>query len=223
MRYVVAALIGYLLGSVPLALIVARWHGVNLRLTGDGNPGAWNALEQLGAKHAWPAFVGDGAKALVAGLAGRALGGWWVGWVAVTAAMVGHAFPVFAPRRGGKAVMCFAGGAFVLAPLAAGICLLMAGVLAGLKSPECGARLGVFAFPIVQLMSVPVAHVAASGGLMTFIGGLFLLRRGRAGRAIPARVVKRTGSGAAPPGGQPGATATESDAGARSCQPAART
>ncbi len=209
MQYVVAVLIGYLLGSVPLALLVARRHGVNLHHTGDGNPGAWNALEQLGAKHAWPAFVGDGAKALLAGLAGSALGGWWGGWVAVAAAMVGHAFPVFAPRRGGKAVMCFAGGAFILAPLAAGICLVMAAVLAGAKSAGWGARLGVFAFPVVQLMTDPVTHVAATGALMTFIGGLFLLRRGSAGRAIPARVVKRTGSGAAPPGGRPKATARE--------------
>ena len=47
-EYVVAALIGYLLGSIPVALLVARRHGVDLHRTGDGNPGAWNALEQLG-------------------------------------------------------------------------------------------------------------------------------------------------------------------------------
>ena len=63
MDYVLAAIVGYLLGSVPVALLVARAHGVDLRTTGDGNPGAWNALEQLGARRAWPAFAGDGAKA----------------------------------------------------------------------------------------------------------------------------------------------------------------
>ena len=70
MEYVLAAMMGYLLGSVPFALLVARRHGVDLHRTGDGNPGAWNALEQLGARRAWPAFAGDGAKGLVAGLAG---------------------------------------------------------------------------------------------------------------------------------------------------------
>jgi glycerol-3-phosphate acyltransferase PlsY len=60
MGYVAAAIAGYLLGSVPVALLVARHHGVDLYATADGNPGAWNALEQLGARRAWPAFAGDG-------------------------------------------------------------------------------------------------------------------------------------------------------------------
>ena len=37
--------------------------------------------------------------------------------------MVGHAFPVFAGFRGGKAVMTFVGGAFALSPVAALVCL----------------------------------------------------------------------------------------------------
>ena len=118
MEYVLAAMMGYLLGSVPFALWVARRHGVDLYRTGDGNPGAWNALEQLGARRAWPAFAGDAAKGLTAGLTGLALGGWWVAWAGVAGAMVGHALPVFARFHGGKSVMCFVGGAFALSPLA---------------------------------------------------------------------------------------------------------
>ena len=60
MEYVVACLVGYLLGSVPVALLVARRHGVNLYEVGDGNPGAWNALDHLGGRRAWPAVIGDG-------------------------------------------------------------------------------------------------------------------------------------------------------------------
>ena len=37
-----------------------------------------------------------------------------------------------------------------------------------------GARVAVFAFPLVQLVTDPVAHVAATGVLMTFIGVLFI-------------------------------------------------
>ena len=122
-EYVLAAMIGYLLGSVPVALLVGRAHGVDLREAGDRNPGAWNALEQLGARRAWPVFAGDAAKAAVAALAGLALGGWWAAWAAVAGAMLGHAFPVFASFRGGKSIMCFVGGGFVLAPAAA-LCAL---------------------------------------------------------------------------------------------------
>ena len=38
-----------------------------------------------------------------------------------------------------------------------------------------GARVGVFAFPLAQLVTDPVAHVAGTGALMSLIGALFLL------------------------------------------------
>jgi glycerol-3-phosphate acyltransferase PlsY len=172
-----AVLAGYLLGSIQVAPRVAGRHGVDLRRHGDGNPGAWNALEALGARRAWPAFAGDGAKALAAGLIGRELGGWWVGWAAVAAAMVGHALPIFARGRGGKSVMCFAGGALALSPVAAAPCLGAFLLLAAVRRGAAGALIGAFAFPAVQLATDPVAHVGGSGVLMTLIGLLFLVRR----------------------------------------------
>src|SRR3954470_3260173 len=124
MDTVLAIVIGYVLGSVAVSALVARRHGVDLYAVGDGNPGAWNALEQLGARRAWPAFAGDGAKALLAGLIGHALGGWWTAWAAVAAAMVGHALPLFARFRGGKSVMAFVGGSIALASAAALVALV---------------------------------------------------------------------------------------------------
>jgi acyl phosphate:glycerol-3-phosphate acyltransferase len=174
---VIAALVGYALGSVPFSALVARRHGVDLSRTADGNPGAWNALEQLGARRAWPAFAGDGLKGLAAGLAGHALGGWWVAWAGVAAAMAGHAFPAWGPTRGGKSVMCFVGGAFALAPLAALGCAVVAAMVTAVRGFSWGARAGVFLFPLVQLVTDPVEHVAGTGILMTFIGALFILRR----------------------------------------------
>jgi glycerol-3-phosphate acyltransferase PlsY len=173
---VAAAVLGYLLGSIPVALMVGRRHGVDLRATGDGNPGAWNALEQLGPRHAAPVFAGDAAKGLLAGLAGLALTGWWGAFAGVAGAMVGHAFPLFAGFRGGKAVMTFVGGAFVLSPAAAAICLAVCLSVTAAATFAWGARVGVFAFPVVQLITDPVEHVAATGALMTLIGALFLLQ-----------------------------------------------
>ena len=163
---------------MPVALLVARCHGVDLRRTGDGNPGAWNALEQLGPRRAWPAFAGDGLKGTLAGIAGLLLGDVWTAYVAVAAAMLGHAFPLFARLRGGKAVMTFVGGAFAVAPLPA-LVALAAGlaVASATRSFAYGARAGVFGFPLVQLLVDPVERVAATGGLMCIIGVLFLARR----------------------------------------------
>lgn len=176
MEYVVAAVAGYLLGSIMVAPLVAGRHGVDLRTTGDGNPGAWNALEQLGARRAWPVFLGDALKGVLGGLVGLVLAGLPGAYVGVAGAMVGHALPAFARLRGGKAVMTFAGGAFVLAPLAAVICLAICALVA-IRSFAVGARIGVFGFPLVQLAVAPVEYVAATGGLMTLIGVLFVVRR----------------------------------------------
>jgi acyl phosphate:glycerol-3-phosphate acyltransferase len=186
MEYALAAVIGYLLGSVPVALLVGRAHGVDLRAAGDGNPGAWNALEQLGPRRAWPVFLGDGGKAFAAGVAGLALGGYWAGWVAVAAAIVGHAFPAFAGLRGGKGVMCFVGGAFALSPPAALCALAMAGAVTLVASFKWGARAGVFGFPLLQLLFDPVPRVWATGALMSLVGALFALdalKRRRSARA----------------------------------------
>jgi len=177
MDYGLAIIVGYVLGSVPVALLVARRHGVDLLATADGNPGAWNALEQLGSRRAWPAFVGDGVKGTLAGLVGYALGGVFVAYAGVAAAMLGHAFPLFTGFRGGKSVMTFAGGMLAVAPVAAAIALA-ACVLVSLarRSFALGARVGIFGVPLVQGLLDPLGRVAATGALMTLVGALFGLR-----------------------------------------------
>ena len=84
--------------------------------------------------------------------------------------MLGHAFPLFAGFRGGKAVMAFVGGAFALAPPAAGLCLVLCVAVSLAAAFKWGARAGVFAFPLIQLATDPVEHVAATGALMRLIG-----------------------------------------------------
>ncbi len=186
----VAGLIGYVLGSVPVALLVARRHGVDLRAVGDGNPGAWNALEHLGPRRAWPAFAGDGLKGLLAGLAGLALGDVWTAYAGVAGAMAGHALPLFAGLRGGKAVMTFVGGAFAVAPLAALLALAACvAVSLAARSFALGARTGVFGFLPLQLVLDGPERVAATGGLMCIIGALFAVRR------RPARATTDPGAG----------------------------
>lgn len=177
MEYVLAALLGYAFGCVPVATLVARRHGVDLRATGDHNPGAWNALEQLGPRRAWPVFVGDGLKALVPVAAAQLLWGFWPAWAVAAGAMAGHAFPLSDPRRGGKAVMCFVGAAIALSPAAAAACAILCLLVTAAAGFAWGARAAVFAFPLAQLVTDPVGHVAGTGALMTFIGVLFVVRR----------------------------------------------
>ncbi len=173
--------------------MIGREHGVDLREVGDGNPGAWNAMEQLGVRAAAPVFAGDALKGLAAGLLGLALGDVWVAYAGVAAAMAGHAFPVFASFRGGKSIMTFAGGAFALSPVAAAAALALCVAVSLTRSFAWGARAGVFGFPLVQLAFDPPARVAATGGLMCIIGARFLVgRRPGAGSAAAGRPARAT-------------------------------
>jgi glycerol-3-phosphate acyltransferase PlsY len=173
---VVTAIVGYLLGSIPVALMVARRAGgPDLRTAGDRNPGYWNARSVLGER--WGALVlaGDLAKGAAAAGLGRWLGdGWWVGYVGGAAAMIGHCWPVFAGWRGGRGVLTFVGAAAVLSPAAAALAALGALVTALItRRPAVGIRVGVFGFPLAQLAVDPVTHVAATGALMCIIGVRF--------------------------------------------------
>ncbi len=176
-----AVAIGYLVGSMPVAGLVARRHGVpDLRVVGDGNPGYWNAAMQLGRRAAAPVFVGDVAKGAAA--AGFAVAvdasEWWMPVLGTGAAMVGHAWPLFARFRGGRSVLTFVGGAFVISPLTAAIAVVAAAAAwAATRRFEWGARVGVFGYPVIQLVVDGAERSAATGALMTLIGVRFAQAR----------------------------------------------
>lgn len=171
----VTIVVGYLIGSIPLAnLVAARRAHIDLRDVGDGNPGYWNARETLGRRAAIPVFVGDALKGVVAALVGLALedpGVWGLAYVGCAAAMIGHAFPVFARFRGGRSILTFAGGALVFAtlPFLIAIGLLLVTFVVT-RSFAVAARVGFVAFPIVQIVIEGPYRTAATGVLMTFIG-----------------------------------------------------
>ncbi len=170
--------VGYFLGSVPVAALVARRSGVaDLRAVGDRNPGYWNARERIGVRAAAPIFAGDVAKGAMAAGFGALMapdGQWWLGYVGGGAAMVGHAWPALAGWRGGRSVLTFVGTACVVAPIPAAIAWLV--VLITWRrwhSLARAARIGLIAFPLVQVATEGLHRTAATGALMTFIGFRF--------------------------------------------------
>ena len=173
-----AVVIGYLLGSIPVAVLVGRRRSLDPRAVGDRNPGWWNVRDQLGSRGAAPVFAGDLAKGLLAAAVGVTVapdGAWGVGYAAVAAAMVGHAWPVFAGFRGGRSILAFAGGVLVLAPVPALIALGAFAVLAAIGRTALGARVGIFGFPLLQLVLDSPHRTAATGALMSIIGLRFAL------------------------------------------------
>jgi glycerol-3-phosphate acyltransferase PlsY len=177
---VITVVIGYLIGSIPIAnLVAARRVKIDLRTVGDRNPGYWNARETLGKRASIPIFIGDALKGTFAALIGLALansGVWGMAYVGTAAAMVGHAFPIFARFRGGRSILTFTGGAAVFAPLPFAITIGLLLVVFGVtRSFAIAARVGFFAFPVVQLVIQGPYRTAATGVLMTFIGLRFAM------------------------------------------------
>jgi acyl phosphate:glycerol-3-phosphate acyltransferase len=110
--------LGYVLGSIPTGLLVARWQkGVDIRRHGSGNIGMTNVLRAVGKGAAALTLVGDLAKGLLPVLLARAwlTSPWAIGLVAL-AAVIGHLYPVFAGFHGGKGVATTLGASLPLLP-----------------------------------------------------------------------------------------------------------
>ena len=132
LRYILALVLGYLLGNLNGAVCVSKLMGDDVRSHGSGNAGLTNFIRSYGAGHSAMVIVMDAGKAILAcvlgGLlfaghegfqTGAALGG--------AAVILGHAFPVFLKFRGGKGILS---GLFVAIVVDWRIALLILAVFA---------------------------------------------------------------------------------------------
>ncbi len=105
------AALGYLLGSVPFGLVIARALGLgDLRAIGSGNIGATNVLRTGNKGAALATLLLDSGKGAAAVLLARAAtGAEDAAQVAGLLAFLGHCFPVWLGFRGGKGVATFLG------------------------------------------------------------------------------------------------------------------
>lgn len=102
--------IGYLIGSIPFGVIVARFMGLaNLREIGSGNIGATNVLRTGSKPAAAATLILDGAKGAIVLILARSLAGEDAAQMAALAAMIGHCFPIWLKFKGGKGVATFLG------------------------------------------------------------------------------------------------------------------
>lgn len=113
---ILAALLGYLIGSIPFGLLLTKAAGMgDVRQIGSGNIGATNVLRTGNKGLAAGTLVLD----LLKGFAPAAIAGHLWGEVAMAfaagAAVLGHCFPVWLGFKGGKGVATNAGVAFGLA------------------------------------------------------------------------------------------------------------
>jgi glycerol-3-phosphate acyltransferase PlsY len=114
MSYALAILFGYLLGSIPFGVILARLGGLgDLRKIGSGNIGATNVLRTGNKGLAALTLLLDALKGTAAVLIAANWGA-DLAMIAGLGALLGHIFPVWLGFRGGKGVATYLG---VLAPV----------------------------------------------------------------------------------------------------------
>jgi glycerol-3-phosphate acyltransferase PlsY len=178
-KFILVALIGYLLGSIPFGLIVSRRRArIDIRQYGSGRTGGTNVLRTLGRKaFLMVAFLDilKGALAVVfAGLivghdymvvGNSGLGLLFAQVIAALAAVIGHIWPVFVKFKGGRGVATFLGGLIALCPVAGlfgGEALIISAGLSGFAS--LGSIIGVVGayailVPLTIVYGFPVEYL----------------------------------------------------------------
>ena len=118
--------LGYLLGSIPFGLILARLGGKgDIRKIGSGNIGATNVLRTGSKPLAAATLVLDCLKGTAAVLIARQLFGDpfndLAARYAAAGAIIGHLYPVWLRFKGGKGVATLLGVLIALLPIAAAV------------------------------------------------------------------------------------------------------
>ena len=177
---IASILVGYMLGSIPSAFIVAKLRkGIDIREVGRGNMGAVNVMREVGMWEGALVAVVDVGKGAAAIIFGQALGvsqPWLL--VAGGAAVLGHSFPVYIGFRGGQGVATVIGVVLVLSPVVTGIACGIIGV-ALLLTRHIFASIVIAApfFPLIMwLVERSPTLVLFALAIVLFIG--FRSRRG---------------------------------------------
>jgi acyl phosphate:glycerol-3-phosphate acyltransferase len=128
--YVLSAVVGYLLGSIPTGFLMGTARGIDIRTVGSGNIGATNVFRHLGVPAGIFVLLADAFKGWVAvilatelfhfwfipgtGLVARE----WLGIISGFSAILGHNFTCWLHFKGGKGIATSAGVLVALVPTA---------------------------------------------------------------------------------------------------------
>jgi len=166
LNFAFAVILGYLLGSVPFGVMIAKAHGKDLRRIGSGNIGATNVARALGRRWAYFCFVLDVLKGLVPMLVVRVLVGAFEPtpgllflWLLVgCAAISGHIFPVYLKFKGGKGVATSLGVGLGLWPYyticAVVVFIIWAAVTLVWRYISLASIVASIAFPLVLILVI---------------------------------------------------------------------
>ena len=163
-----AALGGYLVGSIPFGVLLTRAAGAgDVRNIGSGNIGATNVLRTGRKDLAFATLILDAGKGAAALLIARAVtDNDAVAAIAGGAAFLGHLYPVWLGFKGGKGVATFFGlmlaAAWPLGLVAAAVWLLTAAVF---RVSSLSALVATLVTPVLALMPIAVLNLPTSNSV----------------------------------------------------------
>ncbi|MBV1705701.1 MAG: glycerol-3-phosphate 1-O-acyltransferase PlsY [Hyphomicrobiales bacterium] len=171
MSIILAALLGYLCGSVPFGLLLTKAAGLgDIRAIGSGNIGSTNVLRTGRKDLAAATLLLDALKGTVPVWLAQHMWGDAAALTAAAAAFAGHILPVWLKFRGGKGVATFLGTLLAIAPLAAlvfAVVWLLVAYASRWSSAAALAASGLIPFVLLALREEPVPLVYA--GLMVVL------------------------------------------------------
>ena len=165
----------YLMGSIPVGVILGRLKGVDPRKTGSGNIGATNVMRAGGKALGIVTLLGDAVKGFIPVAIAGALG-CDILTVAIVglAAFLGHVFPIFLGFKGGKGVSTALGVYLALRPLVIlGAFIVFLIVFLIWRYISLASMVGAIAVPIgLYLIKAPCEFVS----MAAIIGILVIIR-----------------------------------------------
>lgn len=169
MIYIFSIIISYLLGSIPMGLLLTKLSGKgDLRKVGSGNIGATNVMRVGGLRMAGLVWLLDMAKAIAAVFIGKYVSGdafgAWCGFVAI----VGHCYPVWLKFHGGKGISSLFGVLLAVSPMSFVVCgleWLLVALSSGISS--LGATIVFCLIPVLGFaISINVGFAFLAIGLL---------------------------------------------------------
>ena len=162
----------YLMGSIPVGVILSKLKGVDPRKTGSGNIGATNVMRAAGKKLGIITLICDAAKGFIPVILAICLDTpSYVIALAGFMVFLGHLFPVFLRFRGGKGVATALGVYLAVSPaIVIGAFIVFAIVFAIWRYVSLASLTGAIVIPVaLYIVRAPCEFVAMSAVIAVLV------------------------------------------------------